>query len=138
MSTTEGELSSWVNQRLPGEAIVEIEETAGTLGHYTGLVVSDLFYGLDDLHRRRIVAIALGDTLGQTIKALALVTLTYDEWKPRKPERPAIEVVPKVVALLPPCGVRGSVLWGIRESSEDLPPPASRYDTLPMTYPLPV
>jgi BolA protein len=49
-------------------------------GHFRVVVVSQAFRGLDLLSRQRAVYAALGDTLGAGVHALALRTLTPEEW----------------------------------------------------------
>ena len=49
-------------------------------GHFRALVVSDRFQGQDLLTRQRMVYAALGDAMKSEIHALALRTLTPEEW----------------------------------------------------------
>jgi BolA protein len=49
-------------------------------GHFRVLIVSERFRGQDLLARQRAVYAALGGALGTTIHALALRTLTPEEW----------------------------------------------------------
>jgi BolA protein len=51
-------------------------------GHFRALVVSDRFQGQDLLTRQRMVYAALGDAMKSEIHALALRTLTPEEWNP--------------------------------------------------------
>lgn len=51
-------------------------------GHFRLLVVSDRFAGLSLVERQRLVYGALADAMGGEIHALAMKTLTADEWKP--------------------------------------------------------
>jgi BolA protein len=53
---------------------------AGGGGHFRALVVSDRFQGQDLLTRQRMVYAALGDAMKSDIHALALRTLTPEEW----------------------------------------------------------
>jgi BolA protein len=53
---------------------------AGGAGHFRALVVSDRFQGQDRLTRQRMVYAALGDAMKSEIHALALRTLTPEEW----------------------------------------------------------
>jgi BolA protein len=53
---------------------------AGGGGHFRALVVSDRFQGQDLLTRQRMVYAALGDAMKAEIHALALRTLTPEEW----------------------------------------------------------
>jgi len=50
-------------------------------GHYSVVVVSSAFAGLDRLARQRAVYAALGDSVGAAIHALTLRTLTPEEWR---------------------------------------------------------
>lgn len=50
-------------------------------GHYRALIVSSAFGGQSALSRQRAVYAALGDAMGSTIHALALRTLTPEEWQ---------------------------------------------------------
>lgn len=53
---------------------------AGGGGHFRALVVSPAFRGQPRLIRQRAVYAALGDAMHSTIHALALRTLTPEEW----------------------------------------------------------
>jgi len=54
---------------------------AGGGGHYRVLIVSQAFAGQSALARQRAVYAALGNAMHTTIHALALRTLTPDEWR---------------------------------------------------------
>jgi BolA protein len=54
-------------------------------GHFRVVVVSRAFRGLDLLGRQRAVYAALGDAIGGGVHALALRTLTPDEWARQRP-----------------------------------------------------
>jgi BolA protein len=54
---------------------------AGGGGHFRALVVSERFQGQDLLTRQRIVYAALGDAMKSEIHALALRTLTPEEFE---------------------------------------------------------
>lgn len=49
-------------------------------GHFRVLIVSERFRGQSLVARQRAVYAALGDAVGSTIHALALRTLTPEEW----------------------------------------------------------
>jgi BolA protein len=53
---------------------------AGGGGHFRALIVSDRFRGHDLVTRQRMVYAALGDAMKSEIHALALRTLTPEEW----------------------------------------------------------
>ena len=73
----------------PSHVVVEDESAlhAGHVGaasgggHFRVLIVADAFAGLDRVARQRAVYAALGDAMRSTIHALALRTLTPDEWQ---------------------------------------------------------
>lgn len=50
-------------------------------GHFRVLIVSDAFRGQDLVTRQRAVYAALGDAMRSEIHALALRTLTPEEWE---------------------------------------------------------
>jgi BolA protein len=52
-------------------------------GHFRVLIVAPAFRGLDRVARQRAVYAALGDAMHSTIHALALRTLTPEEWANR-------------------------------------------------------
>ncbi len=54
---------------------------AGGGGHYRVLIVADAFAGQSALARQRAVYAALGDAMRSTVHALALRTLTPEEWR---------------------------------------------------------
>jgi BolA protein len=54
---------------------------AGGGGHFRALIVSAAFRGQNQVARQRAVYAALGDAMHTTIHALALRTLTPEEWQ---------------------------------------------------------
>ena len=54
---------------------------AGGAGHYRALVVSKHFEGRSLIERQRLVYAALGEMMGGEIHALALRTLTPEQWQ---------------------------------------------------------
>jgi BolA protein len=54
---------------------------AGGGGHFRALIVSAAFRGKSQVARQRLVYGLLGDAMRTTIHALALRTLTPEEWK---------------------------------------------------------
>jgi BolA protein len=54
---------------------------AGGGGHFRVLIVSPAFRGRSQLDRQRAVYALLGDAMRSTIHALALRTLTPEEWE---------------------------------------------------------
>ena len=53
---------------------------AGGASHFRVLIVSEAFRGKDLVARQRAVYAALGDAMRQGIHALAMKTLTPEEW----------------------------------------------------------
>jgi BolA protein len=76
------------NAFAPAHLVVEDESdrhvghagARGGGGHYRVLIVSAHFRGQSLVTRQRSVYAALGDAVGSTIHALALRTLTPEEW----------------------------------------------------------
>lgn len=56
---------------------------AGGAGHFRALVVSPSFEGKSLVERQRLVYDALAGMIGTEIHALAMQTLTPDQWKTR-------------------------------------------------------
>jgi BolA protein len=54
---------------------------AGGAGHFRALVVSGLFEGKNLIERQRLVYRALGEMMGPEIHALAMQTLTPEQWQ---------------------------------------------------------
>ena len=54
---------------------------AGGAGHFRALVVSELFEGKSLVERQRLVYGALAGMMGPEIHALAMQTLTPEQWK---------------------------------------------------------
>lgn len=57
---------------------------AGGGGHFRVVIVSAAFRGQNQLARQRAVYALLGDAMHTTIHALALRTLTPEEWETQK------------------------------------------------------
>ena len=55
-------------------------------GHFSVLIVSDRFRAHDLVTRQRMVYAALGEAMKSEIHALALRTLTPEEWERESPE----------------------------------------------------
>jgi BolA protein len=60
---------------------------AGGAGHFRALVVSRLFEGKNLIERQRLVYRALGEMMGPEIHALAMQTLTPEQWQAAGPAR---------------------------------------------------
>lgn len=56
-------------------------------GHFQVLIVSDAFRGQTPLARQKAVYALLGEAMRTTIHALALRTLTPEEWRAQSAER---------------------------------------------------
>ena len=90
MSERSDQLSEEIRQRL-GAVHVEVEDEshlhaghAGARdgkGHFRALVVSDRFEGLNRVQAQRLVYASLEAEFETTIHALALRTLTPEQWK---------------------------------------------------------
>ena len=50
-------------------------------GHYRALIVSEAFAGLNRVARQRLVFQAVDEMMGPDIHALAMRTLTPEEWR---------------------------------------------------------
>ena len=63
------------------DAHVEVIDTTGTKDHFSAIVVSDLFDGLNMVKQHQMVYKSLGSYLTKEIHALQLKTMTSVEWK---------------------------------------------------------
>ena len=97
-STPPSERVAWLQatlQRGLDPVHVEVEDeshlhaghpgAAGGGGHFRALVVSAAFRGQNQIARQRAVYALLGDAMRSTIHALALRTLTPEEWDAEAP-----------------------------------------------------
>jgi BolA family transcriptional regulator, general stress-responsive regulator len=86
---TADRLAEDLRQALGAEHVEVADESArhrghaGALegGHYSAVVVSAAFAGLDSVARHRAVYAALGDLRERRVHALALRTYTPEEWR---------------------------------------------------------
>lgn len=76
---TANEIQSLITQALP-DAVVQVRDFTGGGDHYEALVVSSVFAGKTQVARHRVVYGALQDAMVQRIHALALKTLTPEEF----------------------------------------------------------
>jgi acid stress-induced BolA-like protein IbaG/YrbA len=77
---TPQEIESLIRQSLPGvQVVIRSEDNV----HFEALVVSSEFAGKRPLQRHQRVYQALGDRMGGEIHALALQTLTPEEYSAR-------------------------------------------------------
>ena len=67
-----------IERGLPGS---RVEVQTDGQGHYEALVVSSVFDGERSVRRHQLVYETLGERVGTEIHALALKTLTPDEWQ---------------------------------------------------------
>ncbi len=90
--------AAWIESTLrqafaPSHLVVEDESArhaghAGAAsggGHFRVLIVSERFRGQSPVARQRAVYAAFGDAMKSTIHALALRTLTPEEWHAQRP-----------------------------------------------------
>ena len=76
------EIASLIEQGLPGS---RVEVRTDGQGHYEALVVSTVFDGERSVRRHQLVYGTLGGRVGTDIHALALKTLTPEEWQTSEP-----------------------------------------------------
>jgi stress-induced morphogen len=79
-SITSEEIRSLIVQAIP-DAQVQVRDTTGGGDHYEACVVSSSFVGKTKVNRHRMVYGALQDAMVQRIHALALTTLTPEEFQ---------------------------------------------------------
>ena len=60
---------------------IEVKDLTGTKDHYEALVVSSAFQGKSRIDQHKMVYAALGDLMDGPVHALALKTLTPENWK---------------------------------------------------------
>jgi len=82
-------IESLLRERLGARHVEVIDEShlhaghagaAGGAGHFRAVVVSPLFQGKTPLERQRLVYGALAEMMGPEIHALAMQTLTPEQW----------------------------------------------------------
>ena len=83
-------IESLLRERLGARHVEVIDEShlhaghagaAGGAGHFRAVVVSPLFQGKSLVDRQRLVYAALAEMMGPEIHALAMQTLTPEQWK---------------------------------------------------------
>jgi acid stress-induced BolA-like protein IbaG/YrbA len=72
------EIAALIEQNLPG---AKAHVTTDGQGHYEATVISPEFAGKRSLKRHQMVYGTLGSRVGREIHALALTTLTPEEWQ---------------------------------------------------------
>src|SRR5713101_4875251 len=77
---TADEIQSLITQALP-DAMVQVRDFTGGGDHYEAVIVSSVFAGKTQVARHRLVYSALQDAMVERIHALALKTLTPEEWR---------------------------------------------------------
>ena len=76
------DIAQLIEKNLPGsKAHVQTDGQ----GHYEAIVICAAFAGKRSLQRHQMVYGSLGTRVGREIHALALETLTPDEWQARPP-----------------------------------------------------
>jgi BolA protein len=102
MTTPPSDRLAWLTDALrrglePSHLVVEDEShrhighagAAGGGGHFRALVVSAAFRGRTRVARQRMVYAVLGEAMRSTVHALALRTLTPEEWAAETAADPA-------------------------------------------------
>lgn len=82
---TADEIVALIAARMPEADPIRVEGDDGV--HFSALVVSPAFNGLRPVQRHQRVYAALEGLVGGAIHALALETLTPEEWAARLPTR---------------------------------------------------
>jgi stress-induced morphogen len=77
---TAEEIHSLILKAIP-DAQVQVRDTTGGGDHYEAVVVAPSFAGKTKVNRHRLVYGALQDAMVQRIHALALTTLTPEEFR---------------------------------------------------------
>ena len=72
------EIATLIETGLPGS---RVEVQTDGQGHYEALVISSAFDGQRSVRRHQLVYATLGERVGGEIHALALKTLTPEEWQ---------------------------------------------------------
>lgn len=80
---TAEQIAALIMDHMPEADPVRVEGGDGV--HFSALVVSGAFSGLRPVQRHQRVYAALGELMGGEIHALALETLTPEEWAARCP-----------------------------------------------------
>lgn len=71
------EIQALIERSIPGcRAIVEGEDEI----HFSATVIGDVFSGKSMVEQHRLVYLALGELVGKEIHALALRTMTPENW----------------------------------------------------------
>lgn len=76
------DIAALIEQNLPGS---KAHVSTDGQGHYEATVISADFAGKRSLKRHQMVYGTLGTRVGREIHALALTTLTPDEWQAQAP-----------------------------------------------------
>ena len=73
MPMSAAELERILREAFP-DAVIEIEDLAGDGDHYRARIISSAFVGKSRLQQHQMVYRVLGERMGNTLHALALVT----------------------------------------------------------------
>ena len=76
------DIAQLIEQNLPGS---KADVQTDGQGHYEATVICAAFTGKHSLQRHQMVYGTLGTRVGREIHALALTTLTPDEWQAQSP-----------------------------------------------------
>ena len=77
------EIKEMIERGLPG-AVVEVRDFTGGGDHFEALVVSETFEGKGLVERHQQVYTALGEAMRARVHALALKTLTPEQYRNRR------------------------------------------------------
>jgi stress-induced morphogen len=89
---TADEIQALIVKAIP-DARVQVRDTTGGGDHYEAVVVSAAFAGKTRVNRHRLVYGALQDAMVERIHALALTTLTPEEFaQEQKPEAGVVNI----------------------------------------------
>lgn len=77
---TPNQIETMIREAMP-EAEVVVQDLTGTQDHFQAMVISTDFEGKSMVEQHQMVYAALGDSMKEAIHALALKTLTPEQWK---------------------------------------------------------
>mgnify|MGYP001144210974 CR=1 FL=1 len=80
MAMSATEIERFIKEALP-DATVEIRDLAGDGDHYAANVISAAFKGKSRVQQHQMVYATLGNRMEAEIHALALRTLTPEQWQ---------------------------------------------------------
>ena len=77
-------LTSRIESALPDSRVAELEDLTGGGDHYRAVVVWAGFAGKSRIQQHQAVYAALGELMSGPVHALALQTLTPEQWSERQ------------------------------------------------------